>query len=127
MSLIDPRKFAAIDILFLGPKFVIAEFAFAVAFSPALGIFVLLRGRSFWQVALALYFISLGINYVPMLLYAIAIARDNSARAEIGDELNDKRRAMTKYRRQSLALLIPLVVPAAALARERQKTRSDNA
>jgi hypothetical protein len=65
---------------------------------------------------LGLYLISLGINYVPMLIYAITINRAKSARAELGDELDEKRVAMAKYRRQSLWLLVPLIVPIVALA-----------
>lgn len=113
--MINPRKLAAIDLALLGSKFIIAEFAGGVLLSAALGAFTLIRARSYWQVALGLYLICLGLNYVPMLVYAIVITRDRSARAEIGDELNDTRRAMAKYRRQSLFLLLPLVVPIAAL------------
>lgn len=114
--MINPRKLAAVDIVFLGSKFVIAEFAIAVALCPALGIFVLLRGHSIWQLALGFYLICLGINYVPMLLYAVAVANRENARAEMGDELNDSRQAMAKYRRQSIFLLAPLLVAIVSLA-----------
>lgn len=123
--MINPRKLAAIDIVFLGSKFIIAEFAAAVLLCPALGAFVLLRRQSMWQLALSLYLVSLGINYVPMLLYAVAITRRHTAREEMGNELNDKRRAMVKYRRQSLSLLVPLLVPMFALAQELGAPRSN--
>ena len=109
--MINPRKLAAIDIVFLGSKLIIAEFADGVLLCVALGTVVLFRGHSFWQLALGLYFISLGINYVPLLVYAVAITRGQSARAEMGDELSDERWAMAKYRRQSILLLVPLLVP----------------
>ena len=114
----DPRKLAAIDIAFLGCKFIIAEFALGVLLCTTLGTFILSRGLSFRQLALGLYFIALGINYVPMLLYAIAISRRQSGRSELGAELDDKRGAMAKYRRQSLLLLVPLFVPILAVAQE---------
>jgi hypothetical protein len=113
--LINPRKLAAIDIVFLGSKFVIAEFAGGVVLCAALGTFVLFRAHSLKQLVLGLYLISLGINYLPMLVYALAITRADSARAEMGDELDNKRWAMTKYRRQSVLLLVPLLVPIVAL------------
>jgi hypothetical protein len=117
--MMNPRKLVAIDIVLLGSRFIIAEFAGGVVLCVALGIFVLVRGHSFGQFVLGLYLISLGINYVPMLVYALVLAqRDESAPAEMGDELNDKRRAMAKYRRQSLLLLVPLLVPLVAVARE---------
>ena len=122
-SMINPRKLAAIYVVFLGSKFVIAEFAGGVLLCVALGTFVPFRGASFRHLALGLYLISLGINYVLMLAYAIAITRGESARAEMGDELNDKRRAMAKYRRQSLLLLVPLLVPIVALGQERRKAQ----
>lgn len=113
--MINPRKLAAIDLALLGPTLIITEFAAGVLLSLALGVFIVLRAGSFWQFIIGLYFVSLGLNYVPMLLFAIAITRAKSAHAEIGDELQDKRRAMAKYRRQSLFLLVPLVSPIAAL------------
>ena len=122
--MISPRKLAAIDIVFLGSKVIIAEFAGGVLLCAALGIFVLFRGHSVWQLVLGLYFLSLGINYMPMLIYAVAITKEQSARVEMGDELNDKRRAMAKYRRQSILLLVPLLVPILALARERRRAQA---
>jgi hypothetical protein len=44
--------------------------------------------------------------------------RRGSAGREISDELGDKRSAFRKYRRQSLLLLIPLLVPVAAMVQE---------
>jgi hypothetical protein len=80
-----------------------------------LGLFVLYRGHSAWQAVLGIYLISLGINYIPMLAYTLSISDRESARAELGDELSDKPAAMSKYRRQSLLLLIPLAAPILAL------------
>jgi hypothetical protein len=60
----------------------------------------------------------------PLLVYAVAITRGQSARAEMGDELIDERRAMAKYRRQSILLLVPLLVPILALARERRRAQA---
>lgn len=119
--MLNPRKLAAIDLAFLGPKIIISEFAFAVLFAPTLGVFVLLRGhRSPAQIALGFYLISLGLNYVPMLAYAVAINEAKSARTELGKELDDKRAAISKYRRQSTWLLMPLVVPIIALMQRRK-------
>jgi membrane protein implicated in regulation of membrane protease activity len=121
----NPRKLVAIDIVFLGSIFIIAEFASGVVLCVALGIFVLVRGNSFWQLALGLYIISLGINYVPMLIYALVITKYKSARTELGDELIDQRRAMAKYRRKSLLLLVPLLVPFVALRREHRRASGE--
>jgi hypothetical protein len=112
---LNPRKLAAIDIAFLGSRIIIAEYAIGVLLSVTLGILTLLRAVSHWQLALGVYLILLGVNYVPMLVYAIAISKRGSAHAEIEDELTDKGCAMAKYRRQSVFLLVPLVVAITAL------------
>lgn len=119
---LEPRKLAAIDLAFLGPKIIIPEFLAGVALSAALGVLVLVRGHgSPTQIVLGFYLISLGINYAPMLIYAIAINKAQSARRELGNELDDQRAAMSKYRRQSLWLLVPLIIPLIAL-RQRRKS-----
>jgi len=115
--MINLRKLAAIDIAFLGFRFVVAEYAVGVFFSAALGLFVLYRAHSFWQHALGIYLICLGINYIPMLAYTLSIANKESAVAELGTELADKAAAMSKYRRQSLLLLIPLAAAILAMLR----------
>jgi hypothetical protein len=69
------------------------------------------------------YLVLLGINYVPMLVYAVAISKRRGALAEMGDELTDQRRAMAKYRRQSVFLLVPLMVAIAALRQGGWKAR----
>ena len=120
--MLSPRKLTAIDIAFLGRTFVLMEFLFAVCFCPALGAFVLIRSHSVGQIVLGIYLVALGVNYVPMLAYALAIPDREAARAELGDELNDKQAAMSKYRRQSLALLIPLLIPAAAITQRSNRS-----
>ena len=70
---IDLRKLAAIDIAFLGRRVIVAEFAGGAVLSAALGLFVLFRQHSFWQIVLGVYLICLGINYVPMFAHAVAI------------------------------------------------------
>ena len=121
------RKLAAIDLAFLGPKFIITEFAVGVLFSIALGIFALLRAHSLWGTAVGAYLVSLGINYGPMLAYAVALGSRENARLELGDELNEKRAAMSKYRRQSLLLLIPLVVPVLAILQRKPRANAAHA
>ncbi len=117
------RKLAAIDIFFLGYRFVFAEYALGTCGSVALGLFVLARGHSLWQNALGVYLICLGINYAPMLAYAVAIRNKENSQSELGDELTDKRAAMAKYRRLSLLLLVPLLVPVLALPGGRFKSQ----
>ncbi len=121
----DFRKLAAIDIAFLGHRFIFAEYAFGVVFAVGLGLFVLHRSHSFWQVVQGAYLMCLGIDYVPMLIYTIKIGGRQRAQAELGDELAEKRKAMSKYRRLSLLLLVPLLIPIVAAAHGRISSRED--
>jgi hypothetical protein len=124
---INFRKLAAIDVAFLGPKLIVTEFAFGVLFSLALGIFALLRAHSLWGTAVGTYLVCPGINYGPMLGYAVAIGNRENARLELGDELKEKQVAMSKYRRQSLLLLVPLVVPIFAIFRRAPRASAAHA
>jgi hypothetical protein len=114
---IDPRKLVAIHIATMGTAFVIGNFAGTTVVSLALGTFILWRADSFQQLIFGFYFSSLGINYMLMLFYAFEINNHESARAEIGEELNKKQGAIAEYRRQTIYLLLPLVVPIVALQR----------
>jgi len=121
--LIDFRKLAAMDIAFLGPRVILAEFSIGVVGSLALGLLTLLRGHSGGAVALGFYLLLIGINYIPLLLYAIRIVHLGRASDEIADEQASKHGMFRKYRRQSLLLLVPLAVPMLALARELQQNK----
>ena len=126
-AIITIRKLAALDIVFHGPKLILAEFAFGVFFTGALGLVLTYAGfvtghfRVPWVPLLGCYMLVLAINYVPLFLYAIKIVRRKSAQEEVAFELAQKERYARKYTAQSLLLLLPLVVPALAIAQEWQK------
>ena len=127
-AIINIRKLVALDIIFHGSKFILAEFAFGVFASAALGFVILYLGLAVMHVSdprqcliVGCYILSLGINYVPLLLYAIQIARQGSAQEEVAFELTQKARYGRKYTAQSLLVLLPLVVPVLAIAQEWRK------
>ena len=124
------RKLAAIDLHFLGTKLILAEFALGVIGPIFFGIWTLrvgnLRSHSWQTTAFGAYLFLLGINYLPLLLHAVGLVRDGSASAEIADDLEDKRTAFQKYRRYSLLLLLPLVVPVVALIEEIYRARLES-
>ena len=126
-AIINIRKLAALDMVFHGPKLILAEFAFGVFFTGALGLFLTYAGFVTghfsvpWVALLGCYMLILAINYVPLLLYAIGIARRRSAHEEVEMELAQKERYARKYTVQSLLLLLPLVIPVLALVQEWQK------
>ena len=118
--MLNVRRLAAIDVAFLGPAIIIAEFAVGVIGPLALGIFIASRSHSVNQAMLAAYFVALGINYFPLLLHALSLRDHSRARLEIESELgSDPRAAMRRYRRGSLLLLLPLVIPFLAVMQAR--------
>lgn len=125
-TIINIRKLAALDIVFHGPRLILAEFAFAVIFGSSMGIlqFFLFFHNPDHPLPVGLmgiYLSCIAINYTPLLLYTIAFARNKSARQEVAFELEHKPVYARKYTRQSIWLLLPLVVPALVIFQELQK------
>jgi heme/copper-type cytochrome/quinol oxidase subunit 2 len=126
-TIINIRKLTALDIAFHGPKFILIEFALGVFGSAALGLFSLYYGlfhgpnHSLFAVIMGCFLLSIALNYVPLLIYAISIARSKNAHQEVAYELEHRDKFAGKYMRQSTLLLIPLAVPALAVYQEMQK------
>jgi len=109
------RKLAAIDLYFLGSKLIIAEFAVGVLGPVILGELTvrsgIKHGHTVGTIAFGIYLLLLGINYVPLLVHAVRLAQSETVRETLASDLEDPKGAMRKYRRGSLLLLLPLVVP----------------
>jgi hypothetical protein len=122
---VNVRKLAAIDLHFLGPKVILTEFWAGVLGPIALGLLTLRKAYSYnWPRGLTLfgaYLLCLGLNYVPLLLHAIDLVRSQSASRVTADELSERKAAFRKYRRQSLYLLVPLIVPVVAVLQYRRE------
>lgn len=115
--MIDPRKLAAIHIATLGPTFAIGNFAGLGLLCLSLGGLILWHADSCQMLTFGFYFVCLCANYVVLLFFGLEINNRDRARSEIGDELSRQRSAMGEYRRQSMYILLPLVVPIVALQR----------
>jgi len=115
---IQIRKLAAVDLAHLGPRLILAEFGLGILGPAALGILSVVRSHSLGGTLFGLYLIALALNYVPLLLHAISLVRGGTAQVEIAAEAGDRKRLFQKYRRQSVWLLVPLVVPIVAVAQE---------
>lgn len=124
-TIINIRKLAALDIVFHGPKFILVEMAFGV-FGAALGFAIAAPGFfaghfSLNQILVSSYVLFIALNYVPLLLHAISIARRKSAQEEVAFELAHKERYARKYTGQSFLVLLPLIVPILAIWQEWKK------
>jgi hypothetical protein len=125
---INVQKLAALDMVLHGTKLILAECVFTVLIGCALGGFIVyvqlvLAGsaRSPWLLLFGVYMILIGLNYVPLLLYAIGIARRGNARDVIARDLERKDAFVRKYSLRQLVLLLPLVIPILAITQELRK------
>ncbi len=113
--MISIRRLVALDIVGLGGRVAILEFAIGVVGPLILGVATLFRTTSIGGTFFGLYLLALSLNYIPLLLHAIDLQRSHSAPAEIARESDDPRRLFGKYQRISLWLLLPGAVPVLAL------------
>jgi len=126
-AVINIRKLAALDITFHGPKFILIEFALGVLGCAAIGLFSIYFGlfhgpnHSLFEIIMGCFLLLIAFNYVPLLLYALSIARHQSAHQEVAYELEHRDKYAGKYLRQSTLLLIPLAIPTIAVYQEMQK------
>ena len=122
-TLIELRKLAAVDMVWLGKRIVIAEYALGVILPLTLGVFSVGRsvsqhsGLFSWQTAMGIWLIGIAANYVPLLLYARSLARGGTVEEEGRPELPRARR----YGVQQIMILIPLFVVGVALVQERSR------
>lgn len=121
-SLISIRKLAALDLVFHGPRFVLIEFGGAVLLTGGLAALSLRSGLAapghpvLWQIAFAVVLASIGLNYVPLLIYTITLIRSGNARKEVAVELEQCMQAQRRYGTQQLLLVVPLAVLVMAIA-----------
>jgi len=112
------RKLAALDIAFHGARLIFVEFGACVLLLPLFGVFVISR-----SLLLGVYMMFLGLNYLPLLTYAVIINQKKSARKEVALELSDPEQYRRKYGVQQLLLLVPLALPILSVAQELETYR----
>jgi len=115
--IINVRKLVALDITLHGPRFIMAEFGVGTPAIIAVGLFLMHTG----PLALGFYLVLTGINYVPLLIYAVAIVRGRSAAKEIEEGMSADRHYVRKYSTQQLLIFVPLAVVLLAVKQELTK------
>jgi hypothetical protein len=116
--MIQIRKLVAVDTAWLGARFIVAEYALGIVLPLALGS-LSLRGPFGWPTLMGVWLVGIAANYIPMLLYAVSLARAGTAKAEAQPEMANVKR----YSLQQAMLLVPLLVCIVALVQERQPHR----
>lgn len=125
---LNVRRLVALDMALHGKRFIVTEFAAGVLLSGALGVLSIvtgLRSRGHglsWQLLIGIALLWIALNYVPLLIHAVELARQGTARQEAAAELADLRLARSYLWRQ-LWILVPFAVVVLDLA---QRSRSSS-
>lgn len=124
---LDVRKLAALDMALHGPRFIVIEFALGVGGCALLGGLSLMAGirqldRGItWQLIVGAGLLWIALNYVPLLLHSIDLARRKTAREEVAAELASHR-LMRRYGALQLWILVPFAVVLFAFLQRRPRT-----
>lgn len=99
--MLNTRELAAIDLRFLGRTIVLLEYAFGVVLLVGVGVLGLVHthARSLW----CWYMVGIGVNYIPLLYYAVLLVRCHWNEVE-----RMRREDMARLRREQFWLLVPL-------------------
>jgi hypothetical protein len=121
-KLIRVRKLAAVDMAWLGPRVIVAEYGIGIVLPLALGALTLRNSLSsaspsMWQILLGIWLVGIAANYIPLFLYAVSIARGGTAKVEGEPELPNARR----YGLQQTIILVPLLVVLVTLIQEQSE------
>ena len=104
--LINIRKLVSLDITLHGEKFILVEFGLGTPVILAVGLLLIAEGPFF----LGVYLVLTGINYLPLLAYAIIAARRGNARKDVEFELVLDKHYVRKYSIQQILIFIPFAV-----------------
>lgn len=112
-ALMDVRRLAAVDMYGRrGGKgrrrLILAEFVLAAVDVPLVGLAMLLAASSASSAVLGVYLIGVGLNYVPLGLHAISLARSGRLDAELAGV--DVGAELRRYTARQLLIAIPLLV-----------------
>lgn len=111
--LLDVRRLAAVDMYGrrggMGRRrLVLAEFVLAAIDIPFVGLAVMLAASSAPSVLLGIYLTGVGLNYVPLGLHAVSLARPGRLDAEVAGA--DIGAELRHYTARQFAIAIPLLV-----------------
>ena len=121
--LINVRKLVSLDIVLHGPRFILLEFGVGTPAILVIGLIVLLQGDPYF---LGWYLILTGVNYVPLLGYAIVAVRRGTALKDVEDDMAQDRHYVRKYSIQQFLLFIPFSMLVLTLGDIRDRRASPN-
>ena len=114
--LFDVRRLIALDMGLHGPKFILVEFGLGVPVPMILGVSLILEGF----LPLGAYIFTLGINYIPPLIYAVQLRKSYGEVADMEDP--ETRRLNRKYSVQQFLIFIPFFMVCLDLLQRSRRT-----
>ena len=109
---LDVRRLAALDMAVHGKRFIVAEFGVGVLGCLVLGGLSVsggMRSGATWELLLGFVLLWIALNYVPLLIHAVDLARSGTARQEAADEIEHPE-LIRRYTFRQLWILVPLAV-----------------
>jgi len=125
--MINIRKLAAVDMAWLGAKVIVTEYALGIILPLVLGL-LSIRSALFrtafvgWEALLGFWLVAIALNYIPLFIYAVILARVGTAKEEGQLELARAKR----YGIQQVIILVPLMVVIVALTQEGRRRQKAN-
>lgn len=117
-KIFNVRRLVALDMGLHGPTFILIEFGLGVPVPMIFGLSLIIRGI----VLFGVYIFMLGINYVPVLLYAVALRKTYGNVVDMNDP--GVARLNHKYSIQQFLIFIPFFVVGLAIA-QRSQSRTE--
>jgi hypothetical protein len=123
--MINIRKLAAVDMVWLGTRVIIAEYALGVILPLILGLISIRSGffspaLSVWEAALGIWLVTIAANYIPLFIYAVLVKKNGTMEEEGQPELAHAKR----YGIQQVVILIPFLVVILTLTQELRRQKS---
>jgi hypothetical protein len=120
------RKLAAVDMAWIGPRVILAEYALGIVLPVIFGLISIRSGllgwpQAGWEVGVGLWLVTISGNYVPLFIYALLIAQVGTVKVEGEPEFARARR----YGIQQVIILIPFLVVILAVLQERRRRRRE--
>ena len=101
--LVNVRKLVAWDISLHGSKFILAEFGIGTPAILIIGTCFILIG----QLLIGSYLVLIGVNYLPLLFYAIVRTRRGN---KILEDFKQNKNLVRKYTTQQALILVPFAI-----------------
>ncbi len=116
--LINIRRLVSLDITLHGKIFILAEFGTGTPVIFAVSFVLLVEGTFLLGLSLLLA----GLNYLPLLPYAIIVVRHETAEKDVEPGLSRDEHYVRKYSIQQVLIFVPLAVVVLAIE---QKLRNE--